>query len=160
MIKSNFFAALLVCTLLLPGVAFAQSTMSSSNSSQPTSVDHAKAIVDPGKIYNAKDPTQWVGKSVTLKNVTVQDTNDSGNFWVGSDSDHRLLVVKPENDPHMAAMHMHKGDIVTVSAIVHPASDYMASQTSAERGSMNDAKSSSGVFLIAENISITSSTQR
>jgi hypothetical protein len=97
---------------------------------------------------------------VELKNVTVQDTNDTGNFWVGSDSDHRLLIVKAENDPNLKAMRFHKGDIVTITGVVHPASRYMAEQTSASSGSMRDALGSSGVFVLAQNISVTSSTNR
>ena len=49
-------------------------------------------LVDPAKIYN-KSPMSWVGKLVVLKNVTVEDTNDSGNFWIGSDNDHRPCCV-------------------------------------------------------------------
>ena len=116
-------------------------------------------LIDPGKIYNASSPTEWVGKDVTLKNVTVQDTNDTGNFWVGSDGDHRLLIVKEENNPNLHALTLHKGDVVTVSGVIHPASDYMASQTTASSGSMSDAKGSSGVFLLANRIEIASSTQ-
>jgi len=115
-------------------------------------------LIDPGKIYNASDPTSWVGKSVVLKNVTVQDTNDTGNFWVGSDGDHRLLVVKV-NNPNLESMRFHKGDVVTIQGIVHPASKYMGQQTTASSGSMSDAQGSSGVFLMANSISITSSTQ-
>ena len=56
-------------------------------------------------------------------------------------------------------MRLHKGDIVTISGTVRAASDYMATKTGAENGSMHDAKDSSKVFLLADNINITSSTQ-
>jgi hypothetical protein len=67
-----------------------------------------------------------VGKSVVLQNVTVQDTNNSGNFWVGSDNDHRLLVVKQKDNDNLKAMTLHKGDVVTVTSTVEAASRYMA----------------------------------
>jgi hypothetical protein len=110
-------------------------------------------------IYNDSQPTSWVGKSVTLKNVTIQDTNDSSNFWVGSDSDHHLLVVKSKSNVNLNAMRLHKGDIVTISGVVRPASEYMASKTGAEKGSIEDARNASGVFLNADDITIASSTQ-
>ncbi len=115
-------------------------------------------LIDPGRIYNAKKPTDWVGKSVVLRNVTVQDTNDGGTFWVGADGDHRLLVVRAP-DANLSAMRLHKGDIVVVSGTIHPASRYMAEQTSAKKGAVKDAEKSSGVVLLAEDISISSSTQ-
>lgn len=166
--KGLSVATLLLSGLLMTGVAAAQtqtpdkpvSGAQTANTDQSTSNTSTKTqvLVDPGKIYNASSPTEWVGKSVELKNVTVQDTNDTGNFWVGSDSDHRLLVVKPENNANLKAMNFHKGDIVTVTGVIHPASQYMQQQTTASSGSMEDARNSSGVFLLANDISITSST--
>jgi hypothetical protein len=142
---------------LCPAMMPAQSNQSTNEQNK-----QGQTLVDPGQIYNDRNPTSWVGKSVTLKNVTVQDTNDSGNFWVGSDSDHRLLVIKPSpaQDANVSALKFHKGDIVTISGVVQAASDYLASQTSADKGSMEDAKDSSGVFLMAKDISISSSTHR
>lgn len=89
----------------------------------------------------------------------VQDTNKSGNFWVGSDDHHRLLIVKPENNANIQAMRFHKGDVVTVNGTIQPASRYEASQTGAEKGSMSHAEDSSGVFMMANDISITSATE-
>ena len=134
--------------------AMGNNTSASSTNTQ----GNATVLVDPGKIYNSGSPTDWVGRSVVLKNVTVQDTNDTGNFWVGSDGGHRLLVVKTKN-PNLEAMKFHKGDIVTVSGVVHPASQYMGQKTSASQGSMKDARNSSGVFVMANNVSVNSSTQ-
>ena len=50
----------------------------------------------------------WVGKTVTLQNVTVQDTNDAGSFWVGTDNDHRLLIVREKGNDNLKAMKVHK----------------------------------------------------
>jgi hypothetical protein len=97
-----------------------------------------------------------VGKSVTLSNVSVQDTNDTGNFWVGADSHHRILVVKPANNPTLGAMQLHKGDVVTVSGVIQPASRYEADQTTASKGSMHDAEKGAGVYLMANNIEVKS----
>jgi hypothetical protein len=141
--------------LAIPAVAQDNPPEPTANSNQNQKIE----LIDPGKIYNDKKPYDWVGKSVTLKNALVQDTNNNGNFWVGSDDHHRLLIVKPENDANLQAMRVHKGDIVTVSGVVHPASEYMAGKTSAEKGSMNDAEHSSGVFLLVDSINIASSTQ-
>jgi hypothetical protein len=146
--------------MLLPaGLLAAQNTAPSEQNSASADNSQNQVLVDPGVIYNQKQPGKWVGKTVTLKNVMVQDTNNSGNFWVGSDSSHRLLVVKPENNPTMSALRMHKGDVVTVSGTIQAASKYEAGKTGAEQGSMHDAENSSGVFLMADNVSITSSTQ-
>ena len=68
------------------------------------STGQPETLIDPGRIYNDKQPTSWVGKPVVLQNVMVQDTNDSGNFWVGSDGHHRLLIVKQENNANLKAM--------------------------------------------------------
>jgi len=135
-----------------PNSSSAEQGNRSSQATSPT------VLVDPGKLYNEKTPTEWVGKSVVLQNVQVQDTNDTGNFWVGSDDDHRLLVVKADN-PNLSALRFHKGDIVTVTGVVRPASQYMAGQTTASSGSMKDALNSSSVFLLANEISVSSSTQ-
>ena len=134
------------------------SSNQSMSTQQSPSDSSNQVLVDPGKIYN-KNPNGWVGKSVTLQNVMVQDTNDSGDFWVGSDSHHRLLIVKPKDNPTLAAMHFKKGDVVTISGVVQPASRYAAETTSASSGSMKDADKSSGVFLLANDISVTSSTR-
>jgi len=119
-----------------------------------------ETLIDPGRIYNDKQPTSWVGKPVVLQNVMVQDTNDSGNFWVGSDGGHRLLVVKQENNATLKSMRFHKGDVVTVTGTVQPASKYMAQETTAGTGDMHDAEKSSGVFLLADNITVSSSTHK
>jgi hypothetical protein len=119
-----------------------------------------ETLIDPGKIYNDKQPTSWVGKPVVLQNVMIQDTNDSGNFWVGSDGHHRLLIVKPEGNATLKSMRFHKGDVVTVSGTVQPASRYMAKQTSESGGDMHDAEKSSGVILLADNITVSSSTRK
>jgi hypothetical protein len=129
--------------------------------SQNTATDQQSPIelVDPGKIYN-ENPMGWVGKSVVLKNVTVQDTNKSGNFWVGLDNDHRLLVVKAQGNDNLKAMTLHKGDVITVSGTVQAASRYMGQTSSAEMGSMQDAQKSSGVFLMATDVNVNSSTHQ
>src|SRR5205814_8945504 len=150
---------------LLVGTGLAQATEPSGsagnmNAQTASTSDSQQALTDPGQIYNDKTPASWTGKSVTFKNVSVQDTNDDGNFWVGADSDHRLLVVKSENDPNLKAMRFHKGDVVTISGVVQAASKPMAQKTGAHSGSMLDAMKSSGVFLLANNISIASSPQR
>jgi hypothetical protein len=119
-----------------------------------------ETLIDPGRIYNDKQPTSWVGKPVVLQNVMIQDTNDSGNFWVGSDGDHRLLVVRQENNATLKAMRFHKGDVVTVNGTVQPASKYMAQQTTESGGDMHDAEKSTGVILLADNITVSSSTHK
>lgn len=119
-----------------------------------------ETLIDPGRIYNDKQPTSWVGKPIVLQNVMIQDTNDSGNFWVGSDGHHRLLIVKQDNNPNLKAMRFHKGDVVTISGTVQPASKYMARETTAGSGDMHDAEKSSGVFLLADNVTIGSSTHK
>jgi hypothetical protein len=144
--------------LCMTGGLTAQSRNSERNDSTSAS-GNRREVVEPGKIYNDRQPTRWMGKSLTLQDVTVQDTNATRNFWVGSDEHHRLLVVKPESIPSLNAMRLHKGDIVTIAGVVRPASDYMSTKTGAEKGSMDDAKNSSGVFLMAYKVTIISSTQ-
>jgi hypothetical protein len=124
------------------------------------STGQPETLIDPGRIYNDKQPTSWVGKPVVLQNVMIQDTNDSGNFWVGSDGHHRLLIVKQENNANLKAMRFHKGDVVTVQGTVQPASKYMAQETTAGSGDMHDAEKSSGVFLLVDNITVNSSTHK
>lgn len=135
----------------------AQSRKAVRNNSAPPS-SNCSEIVDAARIYNDREPTRWIGKMVTLQDVIIQDTNDTGNFWVGSDAHHRLLVVKPDSNPSLSAMRLHKGDIVTITGAVRPASDFMSTKTGAERGSMDDAKDSSGVFLMALHVTITLSS--
>jgi hypothetical protein len=158
----RLFASLCTLTLavaMIPASLNAQNTPPSETNSASDNNSHSQVLVDPGMIYNDKNPGNWVGKSVTLKNVMVQDTNNSGNFWVGSDSSHRLLVVRSDDNPNIKAMRFHKGDVVTIEGTIQPASKYEASKTGAEKGSMHDAEKSSGIFLMANNISIASSTQ-
>lgn len=132
---------------------------SQSNSAQDMQNGTApEVLVDPGKIYN-QDPTSWVGKRVTLQNVMVQDADKAGNFWVGSDNHHRLFVVKNKSNPNLAAKEFHKGDIVTITGVIHPAGDVEAQETDASSGKMSKARHSSGVFLLAEDVDIASSTQ-
>ena len=123
-----------------------------NNNEQPT------VLVDPGKIYN-QDPTGWVGKKVVLQNVMVQDADKAGNFWVGSDKGHRLLIVKSKNNPNLAAKIFHKGDVVTATGTIHPAGDVEAQETDASSGKMKKARDTSGVFLLADDVDIASSTQ-
>lgn len=144
---------------LLPATLSAQNTQMPDDNSNPVTNDQNQVLVDPGVIYNNKHSENWVGKTVTLKNVMIQDTNKTGDFWVGSDSHHRLLVTKPEDNANIKAMKFHKGDVVTISGTIQPASKYEARETGAEKGTMHDAENSSGVFLAANDISITSSTQ-
>jgi hypothetical protein len=156
--------------LLLAGVLAAQNPMPPANQQSPDQQSNAagqqnngadqspQTLIDPGDIYNAKKPGTWIGKTVTLKNVMVQDTNNSGNFWVGSDKHHRLLVVKPTSNLDMHAMRVKKGDLVTVTGEIQPASDALADKTGAEKNSMHDAENSSGVFLEANSLNIASST--
>lgn len=115
-------------------------------------------LVDPGKIYN-KDPTAWVGKKVILQNVMVQDADKAGNFWIGSDKGHRLLIVKSKDNPNLLAKIFHKGDIVTIDGTIHPAGDIEAQETNASNSKMKKARDSSGVFLLAQDVNIGSSTQ-
>ena len=124
------------------------------------SAGQPEVLIDPAKIYNDKQPISWVGKPVVLQNVMIQDTNDTGNFWVGSDGHHRLLVVRQDSNPNLKAMRFHKGDIVTISGTVQPASKYMAQATTETDGSMHDAEKSSGVFLLADNVTVSSSTHK
>jgi hypothetical protein len=161
----NYFYLLLATGLLLVSGAFAQTGQDNAPPSTSPSAAQADAsgqsdvLIDPGVIYNDKDPGHWVGKSITLQNVTVQDTNNSGNFWVGQDGGHRLLIVKAQSDANMKALHVKKGDVVTVSGTVQPASRYAAKETSAEKNSMHDAEKTSGVYLEANNLSVNSSTR-
>jgi hypothetical protein len=147
-----------------PGSAAPQETPAGQPASSipgtVASTGRPEVLIDPGKIYNDKQPTSWVGKPVVLQNVMIQDTNDSGNFWVGSDSDHRLLVVKQDSNPNLKAMRFHKGDVVTIQGSVQPASKYMAKETSEHAGDMHDAEKSSGVFLLADNVTVSSSTHK
>jgi hypothetical protein len=124
------------------------------------STGQPEVLIDPAKIYNDKQPISWVGKPVVLQNVMIQDTNNTGNFWVGSDGHHRLLVVKQDSNANLKAMRFHKGDIVTITGTIQPASKYMAQATTESDGSMHDAEKSSGVFLLADNVSIASSTHK
>ena len=117
-----------------------------------------QTLIDPGVIYNSRKPGEWIGKTVTLKNVMVQDTNDSGNFWVGSDKHHRLLIVKPTSNLERHALRVHKGDVVTVSGDLQAASEVLADKTGAEKNSLHDAEKTSGVFLMANRVNISSST--
>jgi len=159
--KWNQSVFALFCTVLfLSAVMAAQNSTPANKENSSNAAGQHQVLIDPGVIYNAKSPTGWVGKTVTLKNVTVEDTNNSGNFWVGSDSHHRLLVVKPTSNLDLNALRTHKGDIVTVTGIVKPAGQYLAQKTGAEKNSMNDARNSSGVFLLASNVDIESATQR
>ena len=154
--------------LLATGLTFSSHTLAQTNipSAQESASDSmaasnsdATVLIDPAKIYN-ENPMGWVGKAVVLQNVTVQDTNDSSNFWVGSDNKHRLLIVKQEGNDNLKAMSFHKGDVVTISGTVEAASRYMAHTTSAESGSMHDAQKTSGVFVLANNVNIASSTHK
>jgi hypothetical protein len=124
------------------------------------STGQPEVLIDPAKIYNDKQPISWVGKPVVLQNVMIQDTNNTGNFWVGSDGHHRLLVVKQDSNANLKAMRFHKGDIVTITGTIQPASKYMAQATTESDGSMHDAEKSSGVFLLADNVTIASSTHK
>lgn len=124
------------------------------------SEQQGQTLIDPGVIYNARKPGEWIGKTVTLKNVMVQDTNDTGNFWVGSDKHHRLLIVKPTSNLELHSMRVHKGDLVTVTGELQAASEVLADKTGAEKNSLHDAEKTSGVFLMANRVNISSSTAR
>ena len=137
-----------------------QSNMGNNSQQNTANNSEPQQLIDPGVIYNDKNPGNWVGKTVTLKNVMVQDTNKGGNFWVGQDGHHRILVVKGDNNPNMKALQVHKGDIVTITGTVQPASTYAARESGTRKGSMNDAENSSGVFLQANDLSVASSTHR
>ena len=161
--------------LLLAGVLAAQNPMPPATQSPATQqspdqqpnatgepnnagAESAQTLIDPGVIYNAQKPGTWIGKTVTLKNVMVQDTNDSGNFWVGSDKHHRLLIVKPTSNLDMHSMRVKKGDVVTVTGQIQPASDALADKTGAEKNSMHSAEHTSGVFLEASTLNVASAT--
>jgi len=166
---TKIFLPLISLVFLLVSAMSAQSTAPSSNqqmqdqqmnnAGQQDNSGQPQTLIDPGVIYNTKEAGTWVGKTVTLKNVTVQDTNKDGNFWVGSDGHHRLLIVKPTSNLDMHALRTHKGDIVTVTGEIQAASEAEAQKTGSEKGSMHDAENSSGVCLIANQINIASSTQ-
>jgi len=130
-----------------------------SNAAQSTPNSDATVLIDPAKIYN-ENPMGWVGKAVILQNVTVEDTNNSGSFWVGSDNNHRILVVKQQDNDNLKAMSFHKGDVITITGTVEPASRYMAQEKSAEPGSMHDAQKTSGVFVLATKLYVASSTHK
>jgi hypothetical protein len=170
--------------LLLAGVLAAQNTTTPPSNQQPSAAQQpygtqqpsateqqnpeqpnnnageqqGQTLIDPGVIYNAKRPGAWIGKTVTLKNVMVQDTNGTGNFWVGSDSHHRLLVVKPTSNLELHSLRVHKGDVVTVAGELQAASEVLADKTGAEKNSLHDAEKTSGVFLMANSVNISSST--
>lgn len=135
-------------------------TPGQSATQQPGSTGETQVLIDPGKIYNAERPTEWIGKSVQLQNVLVTDSNDSGNFWVGVGGKQRLLITKNQDDPNQKALRVKKGDVVTVSGVVQPATDEWAQKAREEQGSMRDAMHSSGVFLYANSVSISSSTAK
>src|SRR5947208_7513892 len=64
---------------LLVGTGLAQATEPSGsagnmNAQTASTSDSQQALTDPGQIYNDKTPASWMGKSVTFKNVSVQDT--------------------------------------------------------------------------------------
>jgi hypothetical protein len=120
--------------------------------------EQGQTLIDPGVIYNSRKPGEWIGKTVTLKNVMVQDTNDTGNFWVGSDNHHRLLIVKPTSNLELHSLRVHKGDVVTVTGDLQAASEVLADKTGAEKNSLHDAEKTSGVFLMANRVNISSST--
>jgi len=143
-----------------PSYGAQQSTQPQNTTGQDNSASNQEPVtlVDPGKIYN-QDPTNWVGKRVTLQNVMVQDADKAGNFWVGSDKGHRLLIVKSKSDPNLAAKEFHKGDIVTITGTIHPAGEAEAQETDASNGKMKKARNTSGVFLLADDVDIASSTQ-
>lgn len=90
----------------------------------------------------------------------VEDADKAGNFWVGSDKNHRLLIVKSKNNPNLMVKEFHKGDIVTIDGTIHPAGDIETQETNASNGKMKKARSTSGVFLLADDVNIASSTQQ
>ncbi len=129
------------------------------NAGQESQGQEPQTLIDPGVIYNSKKAGTWIGKTVTLKNVTVQDTNRTGNFWVGSDDHHRLLIVKPTSNLELNALRVRKGDVVTITGEIQAASQALSDKNGAEKGSLRDAENSSGVFLLANNVKIESSTR-
>jgi len=135
-----------------------QGNMSGTSQDSQNGAQEPVVLVDPGKIYN-QDPTSWVGKNVVLQNVMVQDADKAGNFWVGLDKNHRLLIVKSKDNPNLLAKIFHKGDIVTIDGKIHPAGDIEAQETDASNGKMKKARQTSGVFLLAHDVNIASSTQ-
>lgn len=158
--KTIFGVILLTFTLTLTSMAQTATPDAEGNNSVTSTVpDDATVLIDPAKIYN-ENPMGWVGKTVILKNVTVQDTNHGGSFWIGLDDHHRLLIVKQSGNDNLKAITVHKGDVVTISGVVQAASRYEAQSESAEKGSMNDAQQSSGVFVLANDVTVASSTHR
>src|SRR5581483_5351907 len=137
-----------------------QQQMNNPNQPSNSNNQEPQTLIDPGVIYNSKQAGTWIGKTVTLKNVMVQDTNKTGNFWVGSDNHHRLLIVKPTSDLELNALRVRKGDVVTVTGEIQAAAEALADKTGAEKGSLHDAEHSSGVFLMANSVRIASSTRR
>ncbi len=137
-----------------------QSNMGNNTQQNTANNSEPQQLIDPAVIYNDKNPGNWVGKNVELKNVMVQDTAKGGDFWVGQDAHHRILVVKPDSNPNVKNLQVHKGDIVTVSGAIQPASMYAARETDTHKGSMEKAENSSGVFLKANDLSIASSTHK
>ena len=138
--------------------AYPQSNAGSATAQEQNDSQSPTVLVDPGKIYNM-DPTSWVGKRVTLQNVMVEEADKTGNFWIGSDKNHRLLIVKSKENPNLVAKSFHKGDVVTIDGTIHPAGDIEAQETSASNGKMKKARQTSGVFLLANDVDIASSTQ-
>ncbi len=161
--KPAILLTLLAAASFTAATAVAQDSMSNTtpqtNNSMSASGQYQE-ITDLGMIENSKSASDWVGKSVTLRNAAVQDTNNDGNFWVGRDGGHRILIVKPENNPTASAIRVHKGDVVTVSGVVQPASKYQATVSSASKGSMHDAEKTSGVFVMADNIQVDSTNSK
>jgi|GEM_PF-4679763 hypothetical protein len=169
--------SLVSALLLAAGTLLAQSTTPSGQQApdqRPSSTDQQapsnqqsnaaaqepQNLIDPGVIYNSKQAGTWIGKTVMLKNVMVQDTNKNGNFWVGSDDHHRLLIVKPTSNLELNALRVRKGDVVSVTGEIQAAAQALSDKTGAEKGSLRDAENSSGVFLMANTVNIASSTRR
>jgi outer membrane biosynthesis protein TonB len=122
-----------------------------SASTSPTATSEG-ANTDASEILSGGNSEKWLGKPVTLTNVTVQDTTETGNFWVGTDDAHRILIVKPASDANLRSIQVQKGETVTISGTVRPADDFMASMTGTDKTVMSNAKSASGVFLLAEKV--------
>jgi hypothetical protein len=59
-----------------------------------------------------------------------------------------------------SALRVKKGDVVTVTGVIQPATKEWAEKTHSDEGSMNDAKGGAGVFLNATNLTIASSTKK
>ena len=155
-LRNRLSLCLISLGLMLGGVAVAQ-TVQPANAPQTPRVTtrnvQPRVVTDVNSIL-AKNATHWLGKMFTLKNVKVEDTNDTGNFWVGPNDDHRLLVVKKYTGP-IVDIKVHTGAIVTVTGTIEPASKFEATASSASQDSMGDARDSSGVFLLADKMTIT-----